>query len=258
MSKVNYTVDLFRYDKPKFITLCKDIGEKDLELGDQSPIKNITNMDDFRKTQVTAADLLEQVRKLHNDGQMKTELAYQLIGIFKGQDRYTPNTIYSDMMRMKPILISAYYDNREELQEFGFIVVKGKTGYKISLPSRSPYDMLKSAKLCIAYHKKLGNNSPLKNFDMKSFEDYGKEAEGYINYANEKHREAEKLNEKLNNILGFGIKQNIRTKGTMYYFVARIRDTLLALYYDSEKQLENWGFEVTSNTSKKKKEEPGE
>jgi uncharacterized protein YqgQ len=255
MSKLNYTVDLFRNDRLRFIILTKDIGTKDLELGDQSPIKNITNMDVFRKTQLTTADLLEQVRKLHNDGQMKTELAYQLIGIFKGQDRNTPNTIYSNMMRMKPILITAYYENREELQKFGFIVVKGKTGNKISLPNRSPYDMLKSADLCIAYHKKLGNASPLKAFDMKSFEEYGKEAHGYINYANEKHREAESINEELNHILGFATGQNIRTKGTMYYFVARIRDTLLALHYDSEKQLEDWGFEVTVSTSKKKKEE---
>ncbi len=255
MKRVNVKVEMNRQDKSEFINLCGNIGAEDLKLGEQSPVKDLTDMNLFRKNQVTAHNLLAQVSELHFEGEKYTEKAYLLIGIYKGQDSHTPNTIYSNMNRMKPILINAYFENREELQKFGFRVVQGKTGYRVSLPNRSPYDILDAAKKCVARHKELSKDSPLNSFDMKTFETYGKEADGYITYSNKYHDDAESVSERLNDLLGFAKDQNIRTKGTMYYNVARIRDLLLALYYGHEKQIEDWGFKIIISTTKKTKEE---
>lgn len=255
MKRVNLKVELPRQNKPDFITLCGNIVKRHLALGDQSPLLNLLDMKLFGDNTVTGGELMAQASELHFEGEDYTEKAYVLIGIYKGQDAKTPNTIYSNMMRMKPILISAYYDTKENLQKFGFRVVQGKRGYIISLPSSSPYDMLDAADKCIARHKELGKDSPLNSFDMKSFEQYGKEARGYINYARKYHDDAELVSEKLNDLLGFGKEQSIRTKGTLYNRVGLIRDYLLVLYAGNEKQIEAWGFKIIISTSKKKKDE---
>ena len=258
MQKLNLRVDMHVRDKAEFIPLCDDIGNHDLELGDKSPIKDLLDTNKFRKDTGTAKTMFAQTNALHDDGEIYTEKAYILIGVYKGQDSRTPNTLYSGMNRIKSILLDFYFNNYEELQKFGFTVVQGKKGYNVRLPSRSAYVMLKAAKKCVARHIELGKDSPLVDYDMKTFEKYGKEADGYINYANKYHDDAEAISEKLNNLLGFAKEQSIRTKGTLYNRVGLIRDFLLVLYSGQEKQIEDWGFKIIISTNKKKKEEEGE
>ena len=255
MQKLNLKVYMYRRDRAKFIPLCSDIGAHDLKLGDTSPIKDLLDMNKYRKDTETVETMHTETNALHDDGEINTEKAYVLIGVYKGQDSRTPNTIYSGMNRIKSILLDFYFDNYEELQKFGFTVVQGKKGYNVRLPSRSAYVVLKAAEKCVARHKELGKDSPLVDYDMKTFEKYGKEADGYINYANKYHDSAEAISEKLNNLLGFAKEQSIRTKGTLYNRVGLIRDFLLVLYSGNEKQIEDWGFKIIISTNKKKKEE---
>ncbi len=246
---------MYRRNRAKFIPLCGNIGNHDLELGDTSPIKDLLDMNKYRKDTETANTMFTQTSALHYDGEINTEKAYVLIGVYKGQDSRTPNTLYSGMNRIKSILLDFYFDNYEEMQKFGFTVVQGKKGYNVRLPKRSPFIMLNAVKKCIAQHKELGKDSPLVNYDMKKFETYGKEADGFINLANKYHDNAEVISEKLNNLLGFAKEQSIRTKGTLYNRVGLIRDFLLVLYSGKEKQIEDWGFKIIISTNKKKKEE---
>jgi len=255
MQKLNFRVDMHVRDRANFIPLCSDIGNHDLELGDKSPIKDLLDTNKFRNDTNTAKTMLTQTNALHNDGEINTEKAYVQIGVYKGQDSHTPNTLYSGMNRIKSILSDFYFDNYEELQKFGFTVVQGKKGYNVRLPKFSAYTVLSAAKKCIAKHQELGKDSPLANYDMKKFETYGKEADGFINLANKYHDNAEAISEKLNNLLGFAKEQSIRTKGTLYNRVGLIRDLLLVLYSGQEKQIEDWGFEIIISTNKKKKEE---
>ena len=82
MKKLNYRVEMYVKDKDDFIPLCDNIGTYDLELGDKSPIKDLLDTNLFRTNTTKAKKLFAETNALHNDGEIYTEKAYILIGIY--------------------------------------------------------------------------------------------------------------------------------------------------------------------------------
>ena len=122
-----------------------------------------------------------------------------------------------------------------------------RTTVRVKYPKGSGEKLLKLFEEIIEQHKKLGDASPLKNFawlDMNEFEKQtaiaGKKRQESI----EHRTESEVLMEEANNIIGTGVGQTNRSKGTLLFMMTTIRDLLLNHFKQQEEALSEFGFDV--------------
>lgn len=115
-------------DKPDaFSKLCKNILEKNAELGNSSPLKTFPkfNQVDFNGKLIEGDANRTQSEKLREQAEAKMEQARIYYGTAKGQSVNTPNTLYNYVDVIKNYLLSYYSGAEEKLSEFGFHVVIG-------------------------------------------------------------------------------------------------------------------------------------
>lgn len=135
-----------------------------------------------------------------------------------------------------------------------------KRNVKVGLPLSSPNKLLSLNELIIKRHEELGDDSPLKQLDMDDVKNKVQQASELRSQAQQKHAEAEALNQKARVILGIEVGQDSTTEGTIYYLDTRIRKLLLFMYPGVEEELTTFGFNVVIGMSKmpkrkKKKQE---
>ena len=99
-------------------------------------------------------------------------------------------------------------------------------------------------------------DTPLVKYDMKDFGE--KTTTGKARKT--KSREYDKLsqgeNEQAKKLIGSLDGQTVNTKGTIYNYVTRMRDTLLDFYEDDAEQLGQWGYKVVTGEAKSPKRKP--
>ena len=61
--------------------------------------------------------------------------------------------------------------------------------------------------------------------------------------------QSEALMQAANTIFGVEVGQNSKSPGTLYNYLAAIRDLLLVIYRGNEEQLSTWGFDVVVSAS---------
>ena len=98
-------------------------------------------------------------------------------------------------------------------------------------------------------HIALGAESPLKVIDMPDFDAKLKEAEMKRKSSKELRAQSEALMQAANAIFGVEVGQNSKSPGTLYNYLAAIRDLLLVIYRGNEEELSTWGFDVVVSAS---------
>ena len=121
-----------------------------------------------------------------------------------------------------------------------------KKNVRVVIP-RSPAKMIALAKKIIAKHTLDGASSLLKDLDMTDFAAKAGVAETNTDDADKMHKDAEKLTESRDKVLGLAKDQSSTTEGTVLFYVSSTRDILLGKKKGKEQELGDYGFEV--NTS---------
>jgi len=217
-------------------------------MGSQSPLLTF-DMIGFNQKIIDSEAHLITSRNLHAQGEDQSQLAWTLIGIFRGQSIKTEGTLYFQIGLIRKQLLVSYQGIEEQISEFGFnVVIKGNK-VRISIPTRKPDAMLYLAERIYAKHTELGAGSPLNAFDMAAFNIKTIEAKGYHEEAKKLHEKAEGETQLAHKIVGSFKGQNIRTKGTLYNILGLIRTHLLVVYQGNEEKLSLFGFNVVITTS---------
>ena len=129
---------------------------------------------------------------------------------------------------------------------------------KIEIPINNEDEMLKLAK---AVKKKHDNwqqapapaateSSPLEKYDMKDMGGKTERGEFLKVTMRELLKQAQAENEKAGLVIGTGKGQTVGTKGTLYNYLTRMRDTLMDYYEDDAEQLGQWGYKVVTGEAK--------
>lgn len=123
---------------------------------------------------------------------------------------------------------------------------------KIEIPINNEDEMIHLSKAVKKRHDETpaGEKSPLEKYDIKDFDE--KTTVGEANKIEQ--RRLDKLSqaegEKAALKIGTGKGQTVQTKGTLYNYLTRMRDTLLDFYEDDAEQLGQWGYKVVTGEAK--------
>jgi hypothetical protein len=121
-----------------------------------------------------------------------------------------------------------------------------KVAVRVKMPSGSADKLIDLCSHIEKQHTTLGSASPASFLEM---DDLGKKIESVKDLrkkAQELHREAEKLNQQANLILGISKTQSSTSEGTLLNIATRIRNILLGIYRGREENLNLWGYNVVS------------
>lgn len=124
---------------------------------------------------------------------------------------------------------------------------------RIVIPIGNPDEMISLPKSIDKKNDEEGNESPLQKYDKADFKSKIAKAESLKNQARKFEKEAQAMHKEADIIIGIAEGQSINTKGTLYNYVTRMRDTLLDYYDDNEEKLGEWGFKVKTGQAKSPK-----
>lgn len=126
MPKKNVKVELPRHSPDNLIKLHKRIIDRHEELGNDSPLKSL-DMDKFKVDTEKVEELREQAFLLHAEAQALNQKARLLLGVEKGQNIYTEDTLYNMDSQIRDLLLLVNRNIEEELSTYGFNVVIRKS-----------------------------------------------------------------------------------------------------------------------------------
>lgn len=115
-------------DSPEdFLKLLGSVLKKHKQLGDKSPLKNLTkvNLKDYEAGLVSVEQQRQKSEELRQQSENLMQQAYTTLGIAKGQTASTPNTLYSALLTIRDYLLALNRGEEEALSEWGFNVVVG-------------------------------------------------------------------------------------------------------------------------------------
>ena len=92
--------------------------------------------------------------------------------------------------------------------------------------------------------KKLGEDSPIADFDINGMNKQTNEAKSTHKKATMLHAQAEAETQGAYQLIGIYKKQTIRTKGTLYNFIGLFRTELMIVYQGKEEELSKFGYNV--------------
>jgi hypothetical protein len=134
---------------------------------------------------------------------------------------------------------------------------------KIEVPIGNSDEMIKLAKSVSKKHQTwqgassaanppvpLPVGSPLAKYDMNDFSSKTLQSEANKTEARDLEKKSQAKNKEASLIIGSGDGQSKDTKGTLYNYLTRMRDTLLDYYDDNEEMLGQWGFKVVTGQAK--------
>jgi len=119
-----------------------------------------------------------------------------------------------------------------------------KRNVRVTIPKSSPDKLLKLIILILLKDAELGDDSPLKNLDMKLFKDLSETADTKRKEAEELRAKSEATAQESRKALGIAKGQTSDTEGTAYNLLLLIRDQLLIEFSGVEERLEEFGFNV--------------
>lgn len=206
------------------------------------------DMGAFGTKTTNAKNKLTDARTNDNQAQGLTQNSYTLMGFAEGQTIETEGTLYFTLDAIRLTLIAHHDGEEEKLQQYGFNIVIGETRgrrtVRASIPTKKPDDFLTLCKEITKKHEALAAASPLHHMDMASFKTKTTDAFNFLAQARSKHGTAEGETQTAYRIIGMGKGQNLRSEGTLYNLIARMKNNLLASYKGNEELLEEWGFNV--------------
>jgi len=252
MAKLNVRAELPIRTPNAVIKTAEDVYRQHISMGANSPLQSF-DMVQFNEKLTNAKAHLEESKHLHAEGEVNTQDAYALIGIFRGQTVKTKGTLYNMLVLIRNQLLVAHHDEEEQISQYGFNVVVSRNRVRIDLQRRKPDAMLYLCERIYERHVKLGNESPLKALDMASFNIKCITAKEFLEHARKFHESGEANMQRAKKLLGIEKSQNSRTKGTIYYLLSLIRRQLLLTYHGNEEKLSTFGFNVVIRLSKKRK-----
>ena len=124
-----------------------------------------------------------------------------------------------------------------------------KTNIRVPIPIGKVKEMIILLKAIVAKNIDMGVETPINNVDMALFNAKMEDAEKLRAESASLRAQSENKMEQANTIMGTEHGQNIRTLGTLYNDVMKIRDLLLVVYSGNEEQLSEWGFNVVVSSS---------
>lgn len=173
------------------------------------------------------------------------------MGTAFGQNIDTPGTAYHLIGLTRNRLLFVHDGFEEELEKYGFNVVISNTGgnktVSVDIPHTNSQKMEKLAANILARHAILaaGPGSPLTGqVDTALLSSQLATAKTKRTSSQLHHANAQALMQQADTALGIEQGQNIKTKGTVYYLIARVRDRLLFVHKGSEEELSTYGFNV--------------
>ena len=173
------------------------------------------------------------------------------MGSAPGQNMDTAGTVYHLTGLVRDRLLFVHDGSEEELEKYGFNVViseaDGTKTVSVEIPVRDYQKMEKLAKKIGERHTLLaaGPGSPLTGqVDMVLLASQllvakNKRVDSQLSHAN-----AQTLMQEADTALGTEQGQNIKTTGTVYNLISRVRARLLFVHTGEEEKLSTYGFNV--------------
>jgi hypothetical protein len=125
MSKKTVNVDLYVRQADKMVGLGKRISEKNVELGENSPLKGSKKLDALQIAVSSVEAKRKEAIQLRKTSEKLMQESENLLGYAEGQTAETPGTVYNLLTSIRNILLEEYRGNEETLKEWGFDVVVG-------------------------------------------------------------------------------------------------------------------------------------
>ena len=127
-----------------------------------------------------------------------------------------------------------------------------KTNVRVDIPNNRADELLALGENIDKMNTELGELSPVKGLNIAALQAGVATAKSKRDEAGKLHKQAEKLNEEANLVLGLDKTQNSKTPDTILNIVTATRDILLGLNRGKEEALNDWGFDVVRGSSVKK------
>lgn len=127
--KVSLRVPLPKGHPDKFIQIMKDIVEEHEQLGAASPLSDpaFVDMVDFKQKLLQADALREASLAARADAEAYMDQARAILGTNTGQTINTNGTLYYMLDTIKKVLLVKNKGTEQNLEHFGFHVVRGAT-----------------------------------------------------------------------------------------------------------------------------------
>lgn len=136
MSRKTIRVEIPISRTDEFSKLLKAIVAQHQSLGNNSPLKNIPNLDmnvfDGNRTDADAKRTKSEKLKAESEDLMLQ--ANTVYGKAEGQDIQSPGTLYNLVAIIRDILLLVYKGNEEALSQWGFKVVLGQAKSPVRKP----------------------------------------------------------------------------------------------------------------------------
>ena len=129
MAKVSLRIPLPKGHPEKFVQLMRDIVKQHEALGPSSPLNDtsVVDMADFKAKLLEADALREESIQHRADAEATMGHAKAILGITQGQSINTDGTLYYMLDKIKRQLIIKNKGVEQNLEHFGFHVVRGTT-----------------------------------------------------------------------------------------------------------------------------------
>lgn len=172
------------------------------------------------------------------------------MGTAPGQTIDTAGTVYHLTGLVRDRLLFVHDGSEEKLEEYGFNVVLSGGAVKtvsVDIPIDNIQKMEKLVNAILVRHTALaaGPGSPLTaQVDMALLSSQLAAAKNKRVDSQLKHGTAQALMQEADLALGIEQGQTIKTPGTVYHLIGKVRDRLLFVHNGVEEQLSTYGFNV--------------
>jgi hypothetical protein len=200
----------------------------------------------FHNNTLNAKDKRINAKVLYEKSRLITQEANELIGIGRGQNKSTPDTLYNIILLIRNHLKILFKGEEEKLRDWGYDVevyqIRDLRKVKIHIPISSAEHLLILSETI--YDRHLQNPLVLRNFNLKGFNARFKKAKEKRTEAKDISDSGDQLMEESMNLLGFGYGQTKETPGTVYNQVNEVLKILQNKYKGEEEKISEWGFKT--------------
>lgn len=124
MSKVTVKVDVPVSSPDDLVSMAMRIENNHIKKGVDSPL-NVIDMVTFSSKLKSAKEKRAEAKRLHDEAETLNQQALQDLGIAKGQNSKTADTLYNLITSARDVLLGINRGKEEKLNEWGFKVVNG-------------------------------------------------------------------------------------------------------------------------------------
>ena len=246
MAKDNLRIEI-PIDRPDdFLDLCNSVSQKHNDDPATSPL-DPAMMATFESNRASAQTHRATARQQHNLGEERLGASRAAMGFARHQNAKSPGTLNNIVLQVRDLLNVVNRQNPEATSLWGFDVVIGGTGGRVTVKYNIPTnhdDFLDLADAIWAKHTADGAGSPLIPLDMATFDAKRLSARSAREAGKAAHALGESENGAADALIGRAEFQNSRTPGTLYYDILGIRDILKIHNQENVETLSLWGFKT--------------